>query len=42
MNKYKPGLLKEKYRRCVGMMIINKNKEMKFLPINIYPFDKII
>ena len=28
MNKYKPGLLKEKYRRGVGMMIINKNKEI--------------
>ncbi len=28
MNKYKPGLLKEKYRRGVGMMIINKNKKI--------------
>ena len=28
MNKYKRGLLKEKYRRGVGMMIINKNKEI--------------
>ena len=28
MNKYKPGLLKEKYRRGVGMMIINKKKEI--------------
>ena len=28
MNKYKPGLFKEKYRRGVGMMIINKNKEI--------------
>ena len=28
MNKYKPGMLKEKYRRGVGMMIINKNKEI--------------
>ena len=28
MNKYKPGLLKEKYRRGGGMMIINKNKEI--------------
>tara|TARA_A100001011_G_scaffold310499_1_gene327204 strand:- start:23 stop:520 length:498 start_codon:yes stop_codon:yes gene_type:complete len=28
MNKYKPGLLREKYRRGVGMMIINKNKEI--------------
>ena len=28
MNKHKSGLLKEKYRRGVGMMIINKNKEI--------------
>ena len=28
MNKYKSGLLKEKYRRGVGMMIINNNKEI--------------
>ena len=28
MNKYKPGLPTEKYRRGVGMMIINKNKEI--------------
>ena len=28
MNKEKIGMLKEKYRRGVGMMIINKNQEI--------------
>ena len=28
MNKEKIGMLKEKYRRGVGMMIINKNREI--------------
>ena len=28
MNKEKLGLLKEKYRRGVGMMIVNKNQEI--------------